>query len=131
MSTPLVLASGSEIRAQLLRNAGLTIEGDAPEPALTAIAIQTATPPAGRMETGHPMVNRLLSNIEWGQRGNFLAVPTDCPQRDERYGWTADAQVFWRTAGYVADVSAFLTAFNGGDLEEAGVEGAVQGRVGD
>ncbi|MGR3804189.1 alpha-L-rhamnosidase [Marinibacterium profundimaris] len=89
--------------------AGLTIEGDAPEPALTAIAIQTATPPAGRMETGHPMVNRLLSNIEWGQRGNFLAVPTDCPQRDERYGWTADAQVFWRTAGYVADVSAFLT----------------------
>ncbi|RYH00944.1 alpha-L-rhamnosidase [Salipiger sp. IMCC34102] len=87
----------------------LTVEGDAADPQLTAIAIQTDLPMASGLQTGHPMVNQLLSNIEWGQRGNFLAVPTDCPQRDERYGWTADAQVFWRTAGFFGDVSAMLT----------------------
>ncbi|KRA48833.1 hypothetical protein ASD80_17135 [Devosia sp. Root635] len=76
---------------------------------LTGIAIQTDTPVTGTIETGHAMVNQLLSNIFWSQRDNFLAVPTDCPQRDERYGWTADAQVFWKTAGYFMDVSAFLT----------------------
>jgi alpha-L-rhamnosidase len=76
---------------------------------LTGIAIQTDTPVTGEITTGHPMVNQLISNIFWSQRGNFLSVPTDCPQRDERYGWTADAQVFWKTSGYFMDVSAFLT----------------------
>ncbi|MGB3336688.1 MAG: family 78 glycoside hydrolase catalytic domain [Devosia sp.] len=76
---------------------------------LVGIAIQTDTPVTGEITTGHPMVNQLLSNIFWSQRDNFLSVPTDCPQRDERYGWTADAQVFWKTAGYFMDVSAFLT----------------------
>jgi alpha-L-rhamnosidase len=76
---------------------------------LAGIAIQTDTPVTGSIETGHPMVNQLLSNIFWSQRDNFLSVPTDCPQRDERYGWTADAQVFWKTAGYTMDVAAFLT----------------------
>ncbi len=55
------------------------------------------------------MVNQLASNILWSQRGNFLSVPTDCPQRDERLGWTADAQVFVRTAGFNMDVAAFFT----------------------
>ena len=88
----------------------LTIEGETEaEPELMAIAIQTDTPVTGHMKTGHPMVNQLLSNIFWSQRDNFLSVPTDCPQRDERYGWAADAQVFWRTAGYFMDISAFLT----------------------
>lgn len=72
-----------------------------------AVALQTDLPVTGRIETGHPMVNQLISNIFWSQRGNFLAVPTDCPQRDERYGWSADAQVYWRTAGYFMDVSSF------------------------
>lgn len=76
---------------------------------LTGIAIQTDAPVTGTITTGHAMVNQLLSNIFWSQRTNFIAVPTDCPQRDERYGWTADAQVFWRTAGYGMDVAAFLT----------------------
>lgn len=76
---------------------------------LAGIAIQTDTPVTGEITTGHPMVNQLLSNIFWSQRDNFLSVPTDCPQRDERYGWSADAQVFWKTAGYFMDVSAFLT----------------------
>ncbi|CAN7346830.1 family 78 glycoside hydrolase catalytic domain [Devosia sp. LjRoot3] len=85
-------------------------EGVSPEAiTLTGIAIQTDTPITGEIETGHPLVNQLLSNIFWSQRDNFLSVPTDCPQRDERYGWSADAQVFWKTAGYFADVSAFLT----------------------
>ncbi|MAM08937.1 MAG: alpha-L-rhamnosidase [Rhizobiaceae bacterium] len=89
--------------------AGLVIEGAAEsELEITAIAIQTDTPVRGKIETGNPLVNKLLSNIVWGQRGNFLSVPTDCPQRDERYGWSADAQVFWRTAGYNMDVEAFL-----------------------
>jgi alpha-L-rhamnosidase len=82
---------------------------DPEEVELTGIAIQTDTPVAGEIETGNALVNRLLSNIFWSQRGNFLSVPTDCPQRDERYGWTADAQVFWRTAGFNMDVAAFLT----------------------
>ena len=75
---------------------------------LTGIAICTAMPETGQLSTGHPMVNQLISNIRWSQKGNFLSVPTDCPQRDERLGWSADAQVFWRTAGYNMDVSAFL-----------------------
>jgi alpha-L-rhamnosidase len=54
------------------------------------------------------MINQLQSNITWGQRGNFLEVPTDCPQRDERLGWTGDAQVFIRTAAFNMDVSAFF-----------------------
>ena len=51
----------------------------------------------------------MQSNIQWGQRGNYLSVPTDCPQRDERLGWMGDAQVFIRTATYNADVAAFFT----------------------
>lgn len=54
-------------------------------------------------------VNKLFQNIVWGQRGNYLEVPTDCPQRDERLGWTGDAQIFIRTATYNMDVAAFIT----------------------
>jgi alpha-L-rhamnosidase len=62
----------------------------------------------GRFECSDPMVNQLQSNITWGQRGNFVAIPTDCPQRDERLGWLADAQIFIPTACRNADVSAFF-----------------------
>ena len=55
------------------------------------------------------MINQLQHNIQWGQKGNFVDVPTDCPQRDERLGWTGDAQVFARTACFNADVAAFYT----------------------
>ena len=48
----------------------------------------------GWLETEDPLLNQLFSNILWGQKGNFLEVPTDCPQRDERYGWTGDGQLF-------------------------------------
>ncbi|QJD85718.1 alpha-L-rhamnosidase [Cohnella herbarum] len=65
--------------------------------------------PTGSFECSDPMVNRLQSNIVWGQRGNFLDVPTDCPQRDERLGWTGDAQVFIRTAAFNYHVGPFFT----------------------
>ena len=62
----------------------------------------------GYFACSNAMLNQLQSNIQWGQRGNFFSVPTDCPQRDERLGWTGDAQVFAPTAAYNMDVSAFF-----------------------
>ncbi|WP_238392486.1 glycoside hydrolase family 78 protein [Paenibacillus antri] len=79
--------------------------------AIVGVVVHSDTPVAGRLETSDAMVNRLYSNIRWGQRGNFLSVPTDCPQRDERLGWTGDAQIFARTASYNMDVSTFFTKF--------------------
>jgi alpha-L-rhamnosidase len=76
---------------------------------LTGIVIHSDITPAGNFECSNPMINQLQHNIQWGQKGNFLDVPTDCPQRDERLGWTGDAQVFARTACFNADVAAFYT----------------------
>ncbi len=74
---------------------------------LQAVVLHTAAPFTTRFSTGDAMVNQLWSNILWGQRSNFIGVPTDCPQRDERLGWSADAQVFWRTATYNMDLTTF------------------------
>lgn len=63
------------------------------------------------LKTGHDLVNRLIGCAEWGMKSNFLDVPTDCPQRDERMGWTGDAQVFSRTAMYLADTYAFYAKY--------------------
>lgn len=65
----------------------------------------------GRIETSNKKVNRLFLNARWGQRGNFLDVPTDCPQRDERMGWTGDAQVFCQTAAFNMYTPAFYRKF--------------------
>ncbi|MBQ8577970.1 MAG: family 78 glycoside hydrolase catalytic domain [Clostridia bacterium] len=73
-----------------------------------AIVLHSDMKRTGRFECSDPMVNRLYENVIWGQRGNFLDVPTDCPQRDERLGWTGDAQVFCRTAAYNYDVNKFF-----------------------
>lgn len=62
----------------------------------------------GRLETGVKAVNQLISNVRWGQRSNYLSVPTDCPQRNERLGWTADTQVFCEAGSFNADTSAFF-----------------------
>ncbi|MES2657626.1 MAG: family 78 glycoside hydrolase catalytic domain [Verrucomicrobiota bacterium] len=80
-----------------------------PLDAVTGIVMGSATPQTGEFACSDGQVNQLQSNIEWGQRGNYLSVPTDCPQRDERLGWMGDAQVFVRTATYNADVAAFFT----------------------
>ena len=76
-----------------------------------AVAIYTDAPITVQLHSGSPMINQLWSNILWGQRSNFVGVPTDCPQRDERLGWTADAQVFWRTASYNMDLTQFSKKF--------------------
>jgi len=76
---------------------------------ITGCVIHSATPPAGHFECSHAGVNRLWLNGVWSQRDNFLSVPTDCPQRDERLGWMGDAQVFFRTATCNMDVAAFFT----------------------
>ena len=88
------------------------ITGLAAKPSLddvTGIVIGTDIPRVGRFECSDPRINQLQSNIWWSQRGNYLSIPTDCPQRDERLGWMGDAQVFIRTATYNADVAAFFT----------------------
>jgi alpha-L-rhamnosidase len=77
--------------------------------ALTGIVIHSDMRVTGRFETSNPLLNQLQHNIVWGQKGNFLDVPTDCPQRDERLGWTGDAQVFSRTAAFNMDVASFFT----------------------
>ena len=65
----------------------------------------------GRFESSEPLVNRLHENVLWGMRGNFLDVPTDCPQRDERLGWTGDLQVFVPTASFLYDSAGFLVSW--------------------
>ncbi|HUN86469.1 MAG TPA: family 78 glycoside hydrolase catalytic domain [Terracidiphilus sp.] len=79
--------------------------------AVTAVVFHTDAPFAAHVTTGNDMINKLLSNILWGQRSNFMSVPTDCPQRDERLGWMADAQVFWRTASYNMNLASFTRKF--------------------
>ena len=76
---------------------------------ITGIVIHSDMAPTGRFECSDELVNQLQHNIQWGQKGNFLDVPTDCPQRDERLGWTGDAQVFIRTACFNMDVAGFFT----------------------
>ncbi len=75
----------------------------------TAIVVHSDMKRTGYFECSDERVNKLFSNIIWGQKGNFLDVPTDCPQRDERLGWTGDAQVFVKTASYNYDVERFFT----------------------
>jgi len=79
--------------------------------AVLGIVFHTDAPWTVNLETGSAMINQLWSNILWGQRSNFVGVPTDCPQRDERLGWMGDAQVFWRTASYNMDLAAFSQKF--------------------
>lgn len=74
-----------------------------------AVAVHSDMKRTGRLRSSNPLLNQLFSNIIWGQKGNFLDVPTDCPQRDERMGWTGDAQAFVKTASYNFDVDRFFT----------------------
>lgn len=75
----------------------------------TAIVVHSEMKRTGHLSCSDPLLNRLFSNIIWGQKGNFVDVPTDCPQRDERLGWTGDAQVFVRTACMNYDAEQFFT----------------------
>ena len=84
----------------------------APEPGhVSVLVLHTDFPFTAKLKSGNEMVNKLWNNIQWGQRSNFVGVPTDCPQRDERLGWSADAQVFWRAASYNGDLAPFTRKF--------------------
>jgi alpha-L-rhamnosidase len=93
--------------------------------AITGIVVYSDLAPTGTFETSNPLVNRLQQNIVWGQRGNFLDIPTDCPQRDERLGWTGDAQVFSRTAAFNMDVSGFFAKWLADVAADQHANGAV------
>ena len=86
-------------------------EGEIHPDDFTGCVIHSHMEETGIIETSHPLVNQLVSNIRWGQKGNFLDIPTDCPQRDERMGWTGDAQIFADTACFNMDTYAFYTKF--------------------
>jgi alpha-L-rhamnosidase len=85
---------------------------------VTGVVVHSDTPLTSRFESSDPMANQLFRNIVWTQRSNFVEVPTDCPQRDERLGWTGDAQVYARAASFHADTAAFYTKWLD-DLAEA------------
>lgn len=82
--------------------------GDLKPENFTAIALYSDMAPMGNFSCSNTLINQLQHNIQWGQKGNFLDVPTDCPQRDERLGWTGDAQVFSRTASFNMNVHNFF-----------------------
>ena len=103
-------------------------EGCPAEPGLdmiTGVVVHSEIKPAGNFSCSDSLVNQLQHNIQWGQKGNFVDVPTDCPQRDERLGWTGDAQVFARTACFNADVAAFFTKWLGDVAADQMPNGAV------
>ncbi|MPR33126.1 Bacterial alpha-L-rhamnosidase [Cytophagaceae bacterium SJW1-29] len=76
---------------------------------LVGLVIGSDTPQVGTFETDNAMVNQLYRNIDWTQRSNYVDIPTDCPQRDERVGWTGDAQVYVKSATFNRDVASFFT----------------------
>ena len=100
--------------------------GELTPDALTAVVVSSELRPTGEFECSNELLNQLHRNVVWGLRGNFLDVPTDCPQRDERLGWTGDIAVFTPTATYLFDVDDFLRDW----LKDLAVEQqAADGRV--
>ena len=83
--------------------------GPATRETITGIVLHSDMRPTGSFECSEPLLNQLQHNIVWGQKGNFVDIPTDCPQRDERLGWTGDIQVFSRTAAFNFDIAGFMT----------------------
>ena len=95
--------------------------------AFTAIVVHSDLKRIGNFQCGNKKINQLYHNIIWGQKSNYLDIPTDCPQRDERLGWTGDAQVFCRTAGINYDVRKFFDKWLSDLRAEQGEDGAVYG----
>ena len=92
------------------RFASITATGDVTISSIRSVPVSsiTAEMETGVITTGNELINKLISNTVWGQRSNYLSVPTDCPQRNERLGWTADTQVFAETGSFFADTRLFL-----------------------
>ena len=99
--------------------------GDLTPDKITGIVIHSDMKPTGTFTCSEPLINQLQSNIQWGQKDNFLDIPTDCPQRDERAGWTGDAQVFSMTAAFNFDVASFYTKW----LKDLAIEQRSDGLV--
>ncbi|OYC97689.1 alpha-L-rhamnosidase [Microbacterium sp. Yaish 1] len=78
---------------------------------IEAVVLHTDMTRTGWFASSDPLIDRLHENVVWGMRGNFLSIPTDCPQRDERLGWTGDLQVFAPTASFLYDCAGFLTSW--------------------
>ena len=96
-----------------------------PDGSLTAQVISSDLKPTGIFECSDSLVNKLVTNTRWSMIDNFLDIPTDCPQRDERLGWTADAQVFLPTANYLANVNAFYMKWMHDMILDQSPEGGV------
>ncbi|MBR5688101.1 MAG: family 78 glycoside hydrolase catalytic domain [Prevotella sp.] len=85
----------------------ITADDDIEVGEIYGLPVSSQTEDTGDIRTDNSLVNQLISNIQWGQRGNLVSIPTDCPQRSERYGWTGDTQAFSRTGMYNASTEAF------------------------
>jgi alpha-L-rhamnosidase len=107
------------------RYARVAINGRARITSIHFIPITSVPTQAGGFECGEPAVNRLVLNTLWSQRANFIEIPTDCPQRDERLGWTGDAQVFAGTACLLADSQSFLRKYLRDVMVDQRKDGAV------
>ncbi|MBX3062736.1 MAG: family 78 glycoside hydrolase catalytic domain [Anaerolineae bacterium] len=83
--------------------------GEVTRDTITGIVVHSATTPTGDFNCSNALINQLQHNIVWGQKGNFVDIPTDCPQRNERLGWTGDIQVFVRTAAFNMDIAGFMS----------------------
>ena len=108
----------------------LTVAGTeklAAPPKVTGLVLHSDTPLVSSFECSDPMANRLFKNVVYTQRANFIDLPTDCPQRDERMGWTGDAQVYVGTAAFNADVAAFYTKWLRELMESQRPSGAFPG----
>jgi alpha-L-rhamnosidase len=95
-----------------------------PAATITGVVLSTGNADAGAFESSSPLLNQIWSNTRWGQLSNYLEVPTDCPQRDERLGWTGDAQVFVRTGAYNQDIAAFMSKWIDDLIDTQNAEGA-------
>ncbi|MBW9055909.1 alpha-L-rhamnosidase [Rhizobium mesosinicum] len=107
------------------RYARITLTGQAEVIAITMVPVTSVPTSAGGFTSGVAAVNRLVDNTIWSQRSNFIEVPTDCPQRDERLGWTGDAQVFAGTACWLADSQSFLRKYLRDVIHDQRADGAV------
>lgn len=110
---------------QGFRYARLTITGEAEIVSIASVPITSVAEIKGGFKSGSDLVNRLVHNTIWSQRGNFIEVPTDCPQRDERLGWTGDAQVFAPTACWLADSEQFLRKYLRDVMADQRPDGAI------
>ena len=107
------------------RYARVTIEGEAELIEIVSVPVSSVTELKASFTSANPLVDRLFLNTVWSQRANFIEVPTDCPQRDERLGWTGDAQVFAGTAAYLGEVHGFFRKWVRDVMADQREDGAV------